>query len=414
MKIKKNILLGIGVFLISILLILSSGVTMANTADIDYRITVDYKKEITLSSSLKRIICYGSNLHKDPNDNLVSFYSDTPSTLTHIADSQSDNYLAGGCFAGDTWWACEYSESDNSNIWQLDNTSGAMYLIGDAGVSLTGLAYDNSTDTLYGCSSIELFTINQANGDASLIGSFNTGGLMVGIACDINGKMYGEDSVTDSLYEINTATGIATLIGELGIDLNDAQDIAYDKDNNILYSTGYKGSTAGGGALGTLDQTDGHYTFIGDFPVGSEGCPSEIACFVIPYNIPNDPPDIPIIDGPVVGRHHQEICWSFKSDDPNGDQVKYHIDWDDHGAQNETDFHPSGEWAEACHTFKPLILQGKYRIHAWAEDEKGALSAKEEYEISIPRSRAIYRPLLLRLFEQFPNTFIILRTLLEI
>jgi hypothetical protein len=412
MKIKKNIMLGIGVFLITMLLILSSGVSMANTTDIDYQVSVDYKDEITLCSSLKRIICYGSNLHKDPHDNLVSFYSDDPGTLTHVADSSSDNYLEGGCFVGDEWWACEFSDADNSNIWVIDETVGAMYLIGEAGVSLTGLAYDNDTDTLYGCSSIELFTINQANGDASSIGPFNTGGLMVGIACDLNGKMYGEDSVTDSLYEINTATGTATLIGELGIDLNDAQDIAYDKDNKILYSTGYKGSTAGGGALGTLDQTDGHYTSIGDFPTGSEGCPSQVACFAIPYNIPNDPPDIPIIDGPLVGHTHKEICWSFKSTDPNGDQVKYHIKWDD-GDTNETDFHPSGEWVEACHTYTPLIRQGKYEIIVWAEDEKGLEGEKEILGISIPRYKSVYNSLFLRLFELLPNTFLILRALLE-
>jgi len=414
MKSKKNIFLGIGVFLVSILLIFSSGVSMANTAFIDYQVDVGIKEEIVQSSSSKRIICYASNLHNDPRDSIVSFYSDAPGTLSYKAEvhPQINYYLMGGCFVKDTWWACEYSDTDDSRIWEIDETVGSMVSVGYAGVGLTGLAYDNATDTLYGSSSENLYTINQANGAASLIGPFNTGGLMIGIACDINGNMYGEDSGTDSLYEINTATGTATLIGELGIDLNDPQDIAYDKDNNILYSTGYKGSTTGG-AFGTLDLNDGHYTKIGDFPIGSEDCPSQVSCLAIPYNILNDPPDLPIIDGPLSGPVRQVVCWQFYSNDPNGDDVKYYIGWDD-GDSNETDFYPSGEWAEACHIYTPLIGQGKYTITVQAEDEKGAKSEKEELEVSMPRFRAVYHPLLLRLFERFPNTFLILRALLEI
>ncbi len=413
MKIKKNKLLGIGVFLISILLILSSGVSMANKADIDYQVKIDFKKVVTGSSSSSRITCYASNLHNDPNDNLVSFYSDIPGTLTNIAEVLSDNYLMGGCFAKDIWWACEYSDTDNSNIWEVDETCGAMYLIGNSGVGLTGLAYDNVTDTLYGCSSENLFIINQANGAASLVGPFNTGGLMVGIACDINGKMYGEDSGTDSLYEINTATGTASLIGALGIDLNDAQDIGYDKDNNILYSTGYKGSTTGG-AFGTLDLNDGHYTYINDFPDGIEGCPSQVACLAIPYNVPNDRPDKPEIGGPLQGPHHKEICWTFNSSDPNGDKVKYNITWGDKTPSTETDYNPCDTPVTECHTYTPLIGQGKYTITARAIDEKGLTSENATLKVSIPRSRAVYHPLLLRLFERFPNAFLILRALLEI
>ncbi len=429
MKTKKNRLVGAGVFMISLLLILSSSVTIANTvdinqteataaidtADMEYPVNVDYKNEVYEIGSSQRVTCYATNLHNDPNDNLAWFYSDIPDDFIHIADISSVDFLGGGCFAGevgdDVWWACEYSAVEDSNIWQIDEETGAMYLIGNAGVGLNGLAYDPSTDTLYGCGSADLFIINQETGDATTVGAFGTGGLMIGIACDTSGKIYGEDLGTDSLYDINPATGEATLIGAIGINLNDAQDIAYDKDHDILYSTGYKGSTNGGGALGTLDLNDGHYTYIGDFPIGVSGVPSEIACFGIPYGIPNEPPEAPEIDGPPSGPNGEELCWTFHSDDPNGDQLKYFIDWGD-GSTDETDCYPTCTPVEACHIYEK---QGKYTITAYAQEcPDGLTSEVSEFGVAIPRTRTAYHPLLLRFFERFPNTFIILRALLGI
>lgn len=428
MKSKKNKLIGAGIVIISFLLILSSSVTIANTveknlteesdtADIDYSVNFDYNKEVNEIGIMQKVTCYASNLHNDPNDNLAWFYSDTPDDFTHIADISSVDFLGGGCFSGkfedNIWWGCEYSAVEDSNIWQIDEETGAMNLVGNAGVGLNGLAYDPLTDTLYGCGSTDLFIINKDTGDATTVGPFGTGGLMIGIACDSNGKIYGEDLGTDSLYDIDPATGTATLIGPIGINLNYAQDIAYDKDHDILYSTGYKGSSNGGGALGTLDLNDGHYTYIGDFPIGVNGVPSEIACFAIPYGAPNAPPEAPDIDGPLEGPANEELTWTFHSQDPNGDEVKYFINWGD-GSTDETDCYPSCTPVDASHTYAKT---GKYEIKAYAKE----CGTAEEYEsetttfgVAIPRARSAYYPMFLRIFERFPNTFIILRTLLEI
>jgi len=430
MKTRKNKFVGACVFLISLLLILSSSITIANnvdknfvettadidTADMEYPVNVNYKKEACGSSITQRITCYGSNLHNSPSDNLAWFYSDIPGTLNHIADISSVNFLAGGCFVGefgdDFWWACEYSDVGDSNIWQIDEETGAMSLIGNSGVSLNGLAYDPSSATLYGCGGEYLYIINQVNGDASEVGAFNTGGLMIGIACDKDGKMYGEDLGTDSLYDINTATGEATLIGAIGINLNYAQDIAYDKDHDILYSTGYKGSTNGGGALGTLDLNDGHYTYIGDFPIGEMSCPSEVACLGSPYGVPNTKPSKPEIDGPPTGPDGEELCWTFHSDDINGDQLKYFIDWGDESPEEETDCYQPCTPVEACHLYEK---QGKYKIKAYAQEcPDGLISDTATFDVTIPRVRSVNHPLVLRFFERFPNTFIVLRALLGI
>jgi hypothetical protein len=282
-----------------------------------------------------------------------------------------------------------------------------MTLVGPSGVGLNGLAYDPSTDTLYGCDSTDLFIINQNNGDANPIGSFNTGGLMIGIACDMNGKMYGEDLGTDSLYDINTNNGTATLIGALGIDLNYAQDIAYDKNNDVLYSTGYKGSTNGGGALGTLDLSDGHYTFIGDFPIGTMSCPSEVDALAIPYTAENQPPGAPTIDGPVSGEPGTSYEFKFNAVDPEGDDVKYHIRWGD-GIVDETGLNPSGTDVTESHTWSS---SGNYVIEAYAEDEYGHIGPKTTFTVTMPKAKTLPN-LLQKILERYPNTFPILKYLL--
>ena len=80
------------------------------------------------------------------------------------------------------------------------------------------------------------------------------------------------DSDNDKLCSINTSTGVATLIGPLGININWAQDMAYDITWNVLYLSAYIFATRKG-TLYTCDTTTGTATKIGLFqgqrrPVG--------------------------------------------------------------------------------------------------------------------------------------------------
>ncbi len=416
---NKSYIFGAGVLFIAALMVLSSVVVVANTVDYELeeptatrdtkivKNTEEIVYENIISLASRGVKCYGCNLHNDPDYNLVWFDSETPGTFNDISDLGSDNFLSGGCFVGDTWWVCEYSDTLNSNVYTADKFTGDLTLVGASGVGLNGLAYDPSTDTLYGCDSTDLHIINQANGDASPIGPFGTGGLMIGIACDMNGKLYGEDLGTDSLYEINTADGSATLIGALGIDLNYAQDIAYDKVNDVLYSTGYKGSGFGGGAFGTLDLTDGHYTLIGDFPIGRLGVPSEVDALAIPYTAENQPPGAPTIDGPSSGEPGTAYDYKFNAVDPEGDDVKYHINWGD-GNVDETGLNPSGTDVTESHSWSS---SGHFIIEAYAEDEYGHIGPKTTFTVTMPKAKTI-PGLVQRILERYPNAFPILKNLL--
>jgi hypothetical protein len=61
---------------------------------------------------------------------------------------------------------------------------------------------------------------------------------MFGIAADHSGNLYGINSNSD-LISINPQNGQSTVIGPLGITINFAQDIAYDRNSGVLYGTLY-------------------------------------------------------------------------------------------------------------------------------------------------------------------------------
>ncbi len=111
--------------------------------------------------------------------------------------------------------------------------------------SVGGLSVDPTNETFYVATGTNLYTMNPVTGVSSLVGGFGTGGLMIDIAIDINGNMYGHDIGTDSLYSINKATGAATLIGAHGLAANFAQGMDFDYATNTLYAAIYTGGGTG-------------------------------------------------------------------------------------------------------------------------------------------------------------------------
>jgi hypothetical protein len=119
-------------------------------------------------------------------------------------------------------------------------------------------------------------------------------------------------------------------------------------------------------------------------------------------------PTRPIIDGPGEGPAGTELCWTFHSEDENGDMVKYYIEWGD-GTSDVTDLNPQCTPVEVCHTYDE---KGDFTITAYAEDETGLIGDTGSFNVVIPRTRSVSHPILFRLFERFPNAFPILRHLL--
>lgn len=309
----------------------------------------------------------------------ISWPDNDPGTITSIAPTGSTDFIAGACWAEGTWYGVEFGYYGNDNLWTIDPDTGDMTLVGSLGIYpdyLNGLAYDPTTQTMYGCSGTALYTVDMNTGAATYVGDFNTGysDSMIGIACDNNGNMYGVDignSYDNHVWSIDTTTGAATLIGYTGLDLYYAQDIAYDKDADILYLAGYTYSmrdketqietpvdglapeTRDGersGGFWIIDTTDGSTTLIGAFQNGAE-----VTGFAIPYTGGQGPDPIPGCDSGVDTLEYRVWHNGVWSDwTPYGEEYTRGLPFDSDtiaeenraGADQPVDFDVTGIWAD--------------------------------------------------------------------
>ena len=123
-----------------------------------------------------------------------------------------------------------------------------------------------------------------------------------------------------------------------------------------------------------------------------------------------EPPDAPSITGETNGNIGTQYEYTFNAVDPDGDNVKYHIDWGD-DSTNVTVFSTSGMDVKVNHTW---TKRGAYTITAKAEDVIGAKSPEGKLTVTMPKNKPfIFNfPLLSWLFEQFPHALPILRYML--
>ena len=194
-------------------------------------------------------------------------------TLSSIVASAED-FWSGADWADGIWYAVQYN---TNNLLTADPATGTPTTIGTmTGPDFTGLAYDITSDIMYasgydGINSL-LYTVNLATAATTLVGTIQSSALIIGIACDAGGNLYAIDLTNDNLLSIDNATGAGSIIGSLGININYAQDIAYDRDNDILYGTLYVSS----GGLYTIDVATGAASLLNTFT-------SEVTGFAIPY-----------------------------------------------------------------------------------------------------------------------------------
>ena len=164
-----------------------------------------------------------------------------------------------------------YGLSDTTDqLGTFDLTTGAFTGLvpcapGGGAANWTGLSIDPSTGVFYGSTATSLFIIDPATGNSTLVGAFGTT-LMIDIAVNAEGQMYGHDIGTDSIYSIDKTTGTATLIGPTGYAANYAQGMDFDNDDGTLYIWLYQGG--GANVYGTVDLVTGAVTPLTSAPQG--------------------------------------------------------------------------------------------------------------------------------------------------
>lgn len=134
----------------------------------------------------------------------------------------------------------------------------------------------------------------------------------------------------------------------------------------------------------------------------------ELDIYIGPVIQQNQPPEAPSITGPSNGKTGTSYDFTFNAVDPDGDNVRYIIDWGDSSIDNTT-LNPSGVNKIVSHTW---TAENTYVITAYAIDEFGLEGPETEKTFTAPRTREINNRYL-NFLRYHPNMFPILRLLLQ-
>lgn len=135
---------------------------------------------------------------------------------------------------------------------------------------------------------------------------------------------------------------------------------------------------------------------------------SEPQIITILENQPPTPPEL--IDGPIYGEPRILHRFTFISEDPDGDNIYYFVDWSDGDFVFWDGPFASGEEATFGHAWQK---GGDYTIRVKAKDENEAKSQVSLFDMKVLiRNRTITIPVLTRILERFPNAFPLLRALI--
>ncbi|MEZ6004183.1 MAG: hypothetical protein R3F33_08340 [Planctomycetota bacterium] len=216
----------------------------------------------TASTAAAQSTVYGINLRSAPDQ---LFVSDTANFVTNwapIATTASQPFY-GLDFNADatTLYAIDYATSEFGTI---DLGTGAFTVLGVSTLPLSSIrgltAHPNGT-TWYAMVGVNagadsaLWVGDMTTGTFTQVGVTVTASLMIDIACDVNGNLYGLNISDDALYSIDSTTGAGTFIGAHGLAANFAQGMDFDWSTNTLYAPIYTGG--GTGQFCSLDVTTG-------------------------------------------------------------------------------------------------------------------------------------------------------------
>ncbi len=172
----------------------------------------------------------------------------------------------------------EVSSNSNDSLLKFEN--GILTTVGSIGFrDVRGLAYDASSDTLFGVSrfSNKLLVIDRNSGAGTAVSTSSylpPGSNMNEVSVSLNGSMFGTGHLnnqagSDTLISVDKTTGVGTAInpGGYGTSLS---GFAFDHSDGTLYGTSFNGQ------LFTIDTALGTTSSVGQI-TGTNGGVARIA-----------------------------------------------------------------------------------------------------------------------------------------
>jgi hypothetical protein len=191
---------------------------------------------------------YAFDLRAQPNARLLVFPANAPAQTVVSTTATFRGFAMDFNPSATTL----YGISNPGNLLgTIDQTTGNFTSIapitgaGAAETAWSDICFDTN-GTAYALGAASLYTINPATGVTTLVGAMGTASnLFVDLAIDRNGNMFANDIATDHLFGVNKATGAVNDIGATGQATNFAQGMDFDWDTNTLYATLYTGGGTG-------------------------------------------------------------------------------------------------------------------------------------------------------------------------
>lgn len=169
-------------------------------------------------------------------------------------------------YAGDFANGIYYVATSDFKLYTVDLINHSFSFVADisgygSSPNPTGMTYHSPSGTMYFSTEDYLYSLNISTGVLTSIGQISSAGwLIIDIAINMQGDLYGIDIIADNLVQINKATGQGTIIGSLGVNANFAQGMDFDDVTGKLYWACYQGSGVGG--IREVNLTTGNSTLV--------------------------------------------------------------------------------------------------------------------------------------------------------
>jgi hypothetical protein len=305
-------------------------------------------KEVTNSHPLpvlpKGSIAYGA-VGYGPDMGWVSFDVDHPNNPTLITTTHAN------IFGGDYLDELLYAYNQTGDFLKIESKTGlTIQTVPQAWDSfMSDMAYDYSTNTMYGIKGDKLYTINISTGvptQVAVLTGFVTP-YMWTLAVDFAGNMYGVEvnGYGDAgFYAINKTTGACTLIGNTQKAVNFVQSMGFDHSTGILYWCQF---APGDANFLKIDLETGATTLVEE--TGREICG---------FHIPSTPvtPCYPASDLTITYTSDCEANLSWTA---VGDDLSFHIYRDEALIQpnyKETSYTDTGFDIYEAHTWEVIVV----------------------------------------------------------